>query len=66
MRTAARVDLVSSIVVAAFGAFMFVFGLWAIIAPVSRRSSPSRTATSPPRSCAESCSSSPVGGLADG
>jgi hypothetical protein len=35
MRTSARVDLVSSIVVAAFGAFTFVFGLWALVAPVS-------------------------------
>jgi hypothetical protein len=30
-----RVDLVSTLVVAAFGAFTLVFGFWAIIAPVS-------------------------------
>src|SRR5450759_2558526 len=33
--TTSRVDLVSTLVVAAFGAFTFVLGVWAIIAPVS-------------------------------
>jgi hypothetical protein len=30
-RTAARVDLVSSIVIGAFGLFTFVFGIWAMV-----------------------------------
>jgi hypothetical protein len=34
-QTSARVDLVSSIVIGAFGVFTVVLGLWAIIAPVS-------------------------------
>jgi hypothetical protein len=35
MSMAARVDLVSSIVVGAFGLFTFAFGVWALVAPVS-------------------------------